>query len=412
MSCEAPTVAVVESDNEAQTEASTILPPDGGSVVSVDGLSKCYRLWDSPQGRLKQPLRSMLARWLPIEPRQYFREFWALRDISLDVAIGETVGIIGRNGSGKSTLLQILCGTLAPTCGTVHTEGRISALLELGSGFNPECTGKENVYMNASILGLSTDEIDEKYETIVEFADIGEFIDQPVKLYSSGMYVRLAFAVAVNVDADILIVDEALAVGDAFFVQKCMRVMREFQERGTLLFVSHDTGAVTNLCDRAILLENGSITAQGSAKEVSEKYQESLYAAHQDVAAVRETDGSEGVDQPRTTADNSSGSPDSFSLDYTSASFGTGAAIILEVSLLDAQTRRRLDRVAGGERVLLLITALPKTDLESPIVGFNVKDRIGQFLFGDNTYLTYREKSFRVKAGAPFSASFTFSMPP
>lgn len=287
MSCETP-AAMVEPDNVGQTDDSVSLQSDGGSVVSVDGLGKCYRLWDSPQSRLKQPLRSLLARWLPIEERQYFHDFWALRNISLNVGKGETVGIIGRNGSGKSTLLQILCGTLAPTCGTVHTKGRISALLELGSGFNPECTGKENVYMNASILGLSTEEITERYEAIVEFADIGQFIDQPVKMYSSGMTVRLAFAVAINVDPDILIVDEALSVGDDLFQHKCFSRIHSIQENGgTILFVSHSAGAVVELCDRAVLLDGGDKIFEGKPKLAVANYHRLLNAPRESHEQVR-----------------------------------------------------------------------------------------------------------------------------
>jgi len=177
--------------NEAQLVESTEAVASSEIAVSVRNLGKSYRLWNNPKDRLKQPLRSMFSRWFPMPDRQYFNEFWALRDINFDVKKGETLGIIGRNGSGKSTLLQILCGTLAPTCGSYETRGRVAALLELGSGFNPEFTGRDNVYMNASILGLTKDEIDERYESIVEFADIDQFIDQPVKSYSSGMYVRL-----------------------------------------------------------------------------------------------------------------------------------------------------------------------------------------------------------------------------
>ena len=206
-----------------------------------------------------------LARFTPAESKSRSRlrdwaasrgkDFYALRDISFDVSRGETVGIIGRNGSGKSTLLQIIAGTLSPSEGQVSVRGRVAALLELGAGFNPDYTGRENAYLNAQLLGLSKSQVDERFEDIAAFADIGEFIDQPVKVYSSGMYVRLAFAVVAHVDADVLIIDEALAVGDAFFTQKCMRFLRSFMSRGTVLFVSHDTGSVRNLCNRAIWLE-------------------------------------------------------------------------------------------------------------------------------------------------------------
>ncbi|MCK5232398.1 MAG: ABC transporter ATP-binding protein [Desulfobulbaceae bacterium] len=221
-------------------------------VIKVENLSKCFQIYDQPHDRLKQSIYPRLQRLAGKPPKQYFSEFWALQDISLQVKKGETVGIIGRNGSGKSTLLQMICGTLYPTTGSIQTTGRVVALLELGSGFNPEFTGRENVYMNAAVIGLSKKETDTRFDDIVAFADIGDFIEQPVKTYSSGMMVRLAFAVIAHVDADILVVDEALAVGDAFFTQKCMRFMRNLMKTGTVLFVSHDTGSVRNLCTKAI----------------------------------------------------------------------------------------------------------------------------------------------------------------
>ncbi len=193
------------------------------TAIKVSNLSKCYQIYEAPSDRLKQFVVPRLQRLIGRLPKQYFREFWALKDVSFEVKKGETVGIIGRNGSGKSTLLQLICGTLSPSAGNLEVNGRVAALLELGSGFNVEFTGRENIYMNASILGLSQKEIDDRFDEIVAFADIGQFIEQPVKTYSSGMMVRLAFAVIAHVEADILVVDEALAVGDAFFTQKCMR---------------------------------------------------------------------------------------------------------------------------------------------------------------------------------------------
>jgi len=210
-------------------------------AIRATDLSKVYQIYGSPKDRLKQAVMSRVRRLMGRPQKQYFREFTALKRASFEIRKGETVGIIGRNGSGKSTLLQIVCGTLYPSDGQVEVNGRVAALLELGSGFNPEFTGRENVYMNGAILGLTEAQIDAKYAAIVAFADIGNFIDQPVKTYSSGMMVRLAFAVIAHVDADILVVDEALSVGDAFFVQKCMRFLRNFMKTGTILFVSHDT---------------------------------------------------------------------------------------------------------------------------------------------------------------------------
>ncbi|EGY29741.1 ABC-type polysaccharide/polyol phosphate transport system, ATPase component [Candidatus Regiella insecticola 5.15] len=238
-------------------------------AIKVENLSKCYQIYDKPRDRLLQ----MLARGR----KQYFREFWALREVSFEIKKGETVGIIGRNGSGKSTLLQMICGTLNPTSGSIQTQGRIAALLELGSGFNPEFTGRENIYMNAAVLGLSKEETDTRFDDIVSFADIGDFIEQPIKTYSSGMVMRLAFAIIAHVDADLLVIDEALAVGDAFFVQKCMRFLRQFMEKGTVLFVSHDTASVINLCDYAIWIDAGTKKMEGTTKKVSEAYLAALH---------------------------------------------------------------------------------------------------------------------------------------
>ena len=250
-------------------------------AIKVEHLSKCYHMYSRPQDRLKQSLFPRLQRLAGKPPKRYYHEFWALNDVSFEVKKGETVGIIGRNGSGKSTLLQLICGTLSATSGSIQTSGRIAALLELGAGFNPEFTGRENVYMNAAILGLATEEIDARFADITAFADIGEYIEQPVKSYSSGMYVRLAFAVIAHVDADILVIDEALSVGDAFFTQKCMRFLRNFMQKGTVLFVSHDTAAVINLCQKAVWLDRGQSAFQGTPKEAAEKYLAATYEAQQ-----------------------------------------------------------------------------------------------------------------------------------
>ncbi len=243
------------------------------AAIKVENLSKCYQIYDTPRDRLKQFVLPRMQQLIGLHSTQYYREFWALRNVSFEVAKGETVGIIGRNGSGKSTLLQIICGTLSPSFGRITTHGRIAALLELGAGFNPEFTGRENVYMNASVLGLSRDEIDARFDDIAAFADIGEFIEQPIKAYSSGMYARLAFSIAINVDPEILIVDEALAVGDARFVSKCMRRIKEIQENGaTILFVSHDVSSVRTLCERAIWLDKGRVVEQGDVFPVTGQF--------------------------------------------------------------------------------------------------------------------------------------------
>ncbi|PJI46683.1 MAG: sugar ABC transporter ATP-binding protein [Pseudomonas sp.] len=247
-------------------------------AIKVANLSKCYHIYDQPRDRLKQMILPRLQRLVGMQPRRYYREFWALQDISFEVKKGETVGIVGRNGSGKSTLLQMICGTLNPTSGEVQTNGRIAALLELGSGFNPEFTGRENVYLNGVVLGLSRDEIDKRFDEIVDFADIGDFIEQPVKTYSSGMMVRLAFAVAVNVAPDILIVDEALAVGDWLFQKRCFQKIEQLVSNGTtLLFVSHDQESVRTLTHRALLLAHGQSLAWGTSSEVVLEYRKLLH---------------------------------------------------------------------------------------------------------------------------------------
>ncbi len=258
-------------------------------AIRVSNLSKCYHIYDTPRDRLKQFILPRLHRMAGQPPKQYFREFWALKDISFEVKKGESVGIVGRNGSGKSTFLQIITGTLSPTTGTVAIHGRIAALLELGSGFNPDFTGRENVFMNAAILGLSKEEVAERFDDIAAFADIGPFIEQPVKTYSSGMVVRLAFAVAINVDPDILIIDEALSVGDELFQRKCFSRIETIRANGTtILFVSHSSSAIVELCDRAVLMDSGEKLAVGEPKQIVGCYQKLLYAPVDKCEYIRE----------------------------------------------------------------------------------------------------------------------------
>lgn len=262
---------------------------DENVAIQVDDLSKCYQIYDKPGDRLKQFLFPRLKPSARRNGTAYFREFWALRNVSLTVKQGETIGIVGRNGSGKSTLLQIICGTLTPTRGDVRTNGRIAALLELGSGFNPEFSGRENVYLNAAVLGLTKEETDARFDEIAAFADINDFIDQPIKTYSSGMVVRLAFAVAINADPQILVVDEALSVGDELFQRKCFARIEQIRARGaTILFVSHSGATVVELCDRAVLLDSGEQLAIGSPKHIVSCYQKLLYAPADRRADLRE----------------------------------------------------------------------------------------------------------------------------
>lgn len=253
---------------------------DTDIAIRVERVSKCFHVYNTPRDRLKQFVLPRLQRFCCLPTKNYFQEFWALNDISFEVRKGETVGVIGRNGSGKSTLLQMICGTLTPTSGNIQTRGRIAALLELGSGFNPEFTGRENVYLNGSILGLSSEEIDARFDDIASFADIGEFIERPVKTYSSGMYVRLAFAVQAMVDPDILVVDEALAVGDEKFQRKCFARLEELKSNGSsILFVSHSSGSIVELCQKTLLLDRGTRLMFGSSPDAIRVYQELLYAS-------------------------------------------------------------------------------------------------------------------------------------
>lgn len=394
-------------------------------AIRVRNLSKCYQIYDAPRDRLKQFVLPRIQRCLGREPRRYFSEFWAIRDIDFEVAQGETVGIIGVNGSGKSTLLQVICGTLSPSGGTVERHGRVAALLELGSGFNPDFTGRENVYMYASVLGLSREEIDNRFQEITQFADIGEFIEQPIKMYSSGMVVRLAFAVIAHVDADILIIDEALSVGDAFFVQKCMRFLRTFMKKGTILFVSHDTGAVVNLCTRAIWLEAGKMRMIGTPKSVAEGYLASINERKQaeldldDVAQDEEETASADLEQETDVRDmrldfinttSLRNDIEVFEFDPDRESFGLQGASIVSVVFRD-DSGAELSWIVGGEFVTLVIQCVAHKEIWRPIIGFFVKDRLGQTLFGDNTYLTYRDHLLTIRKNANFVGKFTFRMP-
>ncbi len=390
-------------------------------AIRVTNLSKRYEIYANPRERLNQFILPRLQRLTGQSPKQYFSEFWALKDVSFEIRKGETVGIIGRNGSGKSTLLQLICGTLTPTSGRIQTNGRIAALLELGSGFNPEFTGRENVYLNAAVLGLSKTEIDERFEDIAAFADIGQFIEQPVKTYSSGMYVRLAFAVIAHVDADILVVDEALSVGDAVFTQKCMRFIRRFQENGSLIFVSHDTASVQNLCKSGIWLKNGKVEKIGTANSVSQAYlqytlqeiygEESKLISITHTAIGDETFAKETVSnvEPPQTIDYGAIAAVRENI-HAAKGWKTGKAEIVSVAL----TRRvpGVERVfEGGEIVRLTIRAKAHESLQNPILGFLVRDRLGQDLFGENTLPFTNSLPVSIGLGVTFQAIFEFRLP-
>jgi len=389
-------------------------------AIKVNDLAKCFEIYGRPGDRLKQFVLPHFFRIFSLRQRRYYREFWALKEIKFEIKKGETIGIIGRNGSGKSTLLQVICGTLTPTNGLVQTNGRIAALLELGSGFNPEFTGRENIYLNASVLGLTKEETDNRFEDILDFADIGDFIEQPTKTYSSGMMVRLAFAVIAHVDADILVIDEALAVGDTIFTQKCMRFIRNFQKNGTLLFVSHDMGSILNLCEQAIWLDGGSIVSMGSAKEISERYleytQQKIYG-QEITLAKNSNDDLEGWVE---VIENISASEDEV-LDYESIisvasnlnhanGWRTGLAEITSVSLRKASGEEG-GVFYGGESVTLELRARTKKQLNQPILGFMVKDRLGQDLFGENTLPLRKIKTETIPPESNFFARFSFRLP-
>jgi ABC-type polysaccharide/polyol phosphate transport system ATPase subunit len=337
-------------------------------AIRVKSLSKQYRIYDRPSDRLKETVTR--GRW------KAHREFWALKDISFEVEAGTTTGIIGPNGSGKSTLLQIITGTLEPTHGSVWLDGRVAALLELGAGFNAEFTGIENIFMNASLMGFSKSETERLLPEIAGFAEIGDFIHQPLKTYSSGMQVRLAFAAAIAVSPQILIIDEALAVGDAVFQHRCTRRIKEMQENGTtILFVSHDPGAIRALCSRAILLDGGQMEADGPPADVLARYQKVIMAqeaAYAQAELVREKP------QPSVAATEDMTAPQ-FSYRH-----GNGAAEILRVELLDA-AEQPAAIVETGQLVHLRVHVIFNEDIIDPVYGFIIRNRHGIHLYGTNT---------------------------
>jgi ABC-type polysaccharide/polyol phosphate transport system ATPase subunit len=356
-------------------------------VLRVEKVSKQYRIYERPGDRLKESLtRGLLRR---------HKEFWALRDVDFEIESGTTVGIVGPNGCGKSTLLQIISGTLAPTHGDVWHEGRIAALLELGAGFDPEFTGVENVYMNAGLLGLTRRETDSLFPAIERFAEIGPFLYQPVKTYSSGMYVRLAFAIAASVEPDILIIDEALAVGDAVFQHRCLRRINELHERGaTVLLVSHDAAAVRALCSRAILLKAGSVIADGKPADVLNLYQKIIMEREQAYEAEA------GALKPKPPPDESL-APVSYAYRH-----GDGSAEIIGADLVDA-SRAHVEIVESGEPLTLRVVAHFNQNVDEPVIGFLLRNSHGIHAYGTNT----KEQQIEfgaVHSGEIIDVSFAF----
>ncbi len=344
---------------------------DTEKSIAVDNVSKVYRLYDNPAGRLKEAL------WRG--KKIYHKKFWALKNISFDVEKGETVGVIGRNGSGKSTLLQLIAGIMPPSSGNIEVNGKVSALLELGSGFDPEYSGRENVYMSGAILGFTKEEIDERFDAIAEFADIGDFIDQPAKLYSSGMFVRLAFATAINVDPDILLVDEALAVGDTVFQHRCMSKIRDIKERGkTIFFVSHDIGAVQKLCSRAILLENGEIIHMGKPEKVAEEYFRVVWNVTDDDKEVEKTEKKSEISDDT-----------GFKIKFEEVStydnrYGNRKGEIISFALTD-EKGDKCRNFHGGMKMIFSICVKCHEDIDMPLMGIVIKDLLGNELIKTNS---------------------------
>ena len=355
-------------------------------ALRVQSVSKQYRIYNRPADRLKESLTR--GRW------KAHREFWALKDVSFEVEAGTTTGIVGPNGSGKSTLLQIVTGTLEPTHGTVWTDGRIAALLELGAGFDQEFTGIENVFMNGTLIGLSKKETERLLPEIASFAEIGDFIYQPVKTYSSGMYIRLAFATAIATVPQILIIDEALSVGDAVFQDRCVRRIKELQQNGTtILFVSHDLGAIRALCSRVILLKGGRIEADGAPTYVLDRYQKIIMEC--EAAYVKES-----APEPETAVEDDGAAPE-----YTYR-HGDGSAEILAVELVD-DSGNSVKVVESGETLHCRTRVVFHADLENPVFGFFIRNRHGIHLYGTNTKV--QGMSFgRVGRGEILEVTFSF----
>ncbi len=343
------------------------------SAIKIEELNKCYHIYETPRDRLKQFFLPRIYNFIGKPTKQYFREFWALKDISFEIKKGETIGIIGRNGSGKSTLLQMICGTLNPTSGNITSQGRIAALLELGSGFNPEFTGRENIYMNAALLGLRREDIEQRFDEIVAFADIGNFLDQPVKTYSSGMYVRLAFAVIVHVNADILVIDEALAVGDMYFQSKCMAHLKKLMNTGvTVLFVSHDINSVKALCTRAIYLEQGNLRAIGPTEDVVEAYFNAGITSDQLATQIK----TQPVASSTPLNEKDLISQESFAKRAAFHRIQSGIADFLDVQVID-RMERVVDTVEFGDDITLRMTIRINTDIACLGLAYHIRNKNG-----------------------------------
>lgn len=362
-------------------------------VIKVDNVSKLYKLYDKPSDRLKEALG--------LSKKKRYKEHYALNNVSFDVHKGETVGIIGTNGSGKSTILKIITGVLNQTSGEVIINGRISALLELGAGFNMEYTGLENVYLNGTMIGFTREEIDAKLQDILDFADIGDFINQPVKTYSSGMFVRLAFAVAINIDPEILIVDEALSVGDVFFQAKCYKKFEEFKEKGkTVLFVSHDLGSISKYCDRVVLLNKGEKLAEGTPREMVDLYKKVL--TKQNLKA----DAQPGIEQKSTEQDTNW--KENYQINPNLNEYGNRDAEIIDFAIVDEMGNYTNSIVKGTSFTIKSKVHFNK-EVANPIFTYTFKTLQGVDVTGSNTM--YEKKDIGIaKEGDTYVASFKQEM--
>ena len=393
-------------------------------TISVKDVTKIYKLYDKPTDRIKEALFK----------KNLHKDFYAVNNVSFDVRKGETVGIIGKNGSGKSTLLKMVTGVLTPSQGEISLAGPVSALLELGTGFDGEQDGISNIYLNGNMVGLTKEEIDASLQDIIDFADIGDFIYQPVKTYSSGMFVRLAFAVAINIKPEILIVDEALSVGDFRFQQKCYRKIREFKEKGTVLFVSHDTGAITSFCDRVIWLDDGKIYKEGKPEEIIEEYLAYMrYDVKEMQNFVQETktsdvekissnieNGDEATEEDITETESEKKITEEQNAEEVpveeqnieegrALSFGNGHGKFTKVELLN-EDNEPVSIVKSGMKLVINMDVTVNEDIDMPILGINLKDAVGNVLIVTNTVFE-KNNMQKLKAGEKYNYKWKFTFP-
>lgn len=398
-------------------------------TISVKDVTKIYKLYDKPTDRMKEAFLK----------KNMHKDFYAVDGVSFDVRKGETVGIIGKNGSGKSTLLKMITGVLTPSEGEIKLSGPVSALLELGTGFDGEQDGISNIYLNGNMVGLTKEEIDASLQDIIDFADIGDFINQPVKTYSSGMFVRLAFAVAINIKPEILIVDEALSVGDFRFQQKCYRKIREFKEKGTVLFVSHDTGAITSFCDRVIWLDDGKVYKEGKPEEIIEEYLAYMrYDVKEMQTFVQETEKQKSneeigvetesveatiIDEVEAPIEGIAEEPieeesveeitqveeETNSIEGRALSFGNGHGKFTKVELLN-EDNESVSIVKSGMKLVINMDVAANEEIDMPILGINLKDAVGNVLIVTNTVFE-KNNMQKLEAGKKYNYKWKFTFP-